>query len=61
MSDKRRRPRICGICARVGRNDISRKYCPVAASRIYYNKPADGCSFFVEDEESFAGEKQRRR
>ena len=45
MSDKRRRPRICGICARIDMDDIDRKYCPIAAERIYYNKPADRCSF----------------
>lgn len=61
MSDKRRRPRICGICARVSGYDIGRRYCPVSTERIYYNKPAGGCSFFVEDEERGHSGRQRRR
>ena len=61
MSDKRRRPRICGICARIDMDDIDRKYCPIAAERIYYNKPADRCSFFAEDEERGHSGRQRRR
>lgn len=61
MSDKRRNQRVCGICARVDENDIYRRFCPVAAERIYYGKPADRCSFFVEDEERCKqGRKSRR-
>lgn len=61
MSDKKRNPRICGNCARVSMGDIGRKYCPVSADRIYYNKPAGGCSFFVEDEERNSSGRNRRR
>ena len=50
MSDKRRKPRVCGMCARVTERDVERKFCPVTSRRIYHNKPAGNCGFFAEDE-----------
>lgn len=44
--------KICGNCGRVGRRDLGRKYCPVTASGIYANKPADNCLFYSDKDKT---------
>lgn len=60
MSDKRFRPKVCGCCGRVDEVDLGRRYCPTTANRIYRNKPADSCPFFIDDE-GFRRERKNRR
>jgi len=60
MSDKRVHPKVCGRCARVDEMDLGRKFCPTTATRIYHNKPAGSCRFFVEDECIGGGGRRRR-
>lgn len=60
MSDKRVHPKVCGHCARVDERDLGRKYCPTTAMRIYQNKPAGSCRFFVENEDIGSDGKRRR-
>jgi len=38
--------KVCGACARVGKGDFGRKYCPVAAVSISPSRPAGKCVFF---------------
>ena len=53
----------CMMCARVGKRDMDRGYCPVTASNIHPNKPADKCKFFDMSEDWMYDGKyfQRRR
>lgn len=60
MSGKRFRPKVCGCCARVDKIDLDRKFCPTTANRIYANKPAGSCIFFV-DEDGFSRDRRKRR
>ena len=48
--------KICGNCGRIGRRDLGRSYCPVTASSIYANKPADRCMFYA-DKDKTSGRK----
>lgn len=61
MSNKRKHPKVCGRCARISDLDMERKFCPVTAGRIAYNRPADRCPFFSEDEECRYDENPKRR
>ena len=47
MPEEKRINRTCGMCARM---DAGRKYCPVTAAGVHYDKPASACGFFVDGE-----------
>lgn len=52
MSDNKRGcAKVCGHCGRVTKIDLSRRFCPVTAWNISFNKPADGCRFYVSSDD----------
>ena len=39
--------KTCGICSRITRRDLDRRYCPIIAACIHPDRPADSCKFFL--------------